>query len=54
MSVHPEYLRGMKTAVEIVSDFIDEKRYVREESVPDLMSIRDGLSLGVNMAEMEP
>lgn len=53
MSAHPEYLRGMRSAVNIVGQFIADKRYIREESVPDLITLRDGLSTGLAIAELD-
>lgn len=53
VGAHPEYLRGMRSAVNIVGQFIEQKRYGNPASIPDLETIRDGLSMGVSMAELD-
>lgn len=53
MSIDSEYLRGMKVCVEIIDKFIVEKRFVREESLLDLQTVRNGLSMGIAIAEAD-
>lgn len=52
-AAHPEYIRAMREAADIVGRYISEGRLVRPEAKDDVGAIRDGLSTGVTMLEIQ-
>jgi hypothetical protein len=52
MTIHPEYIRGIRAAAEITDEYI-KTRVINQAAIPDLIALRDGFSMGVSIAEME-
>lgn len=53
MSAHPEFVRGMKVAANIIEEYRQEKM-INPESEADLIALRDGFSMGALYAGLEP
>lgn len=54
MTAHPEFVRGMTVAANIIEEYRTGGRMISPESEADLIALRDGFSMGALYAGLEP